>query len=39
MRKIIINLRIYCLAIKYWAQGDEWDFAVEYAKSLVKWTE
>ncbi len=30
------NIRIYYLAIKYWLSGDNWDFAVEYAESLVK---
>ena len=30
------NLRIFWLAVKYWLQGDEWTFAVEYATSLVK---
>ena len=30
------NARIYWLALKYWLSGDEWNFAVEYATSLVK---
>jgi len=29
-------LRIRFLAIKYWLQGDEWKFAVEYATSIVE---
>jgi len=29
-------LRIYLLAIKYWLQGDAWDFSVEYASAIVK---
>ena len=29
-------IRIYMLAIKYWIQGDNWKFAVEYATGLVK---
>ena len=32
----MLNIRIYLLAIKYWLQGDEWIFAVEYAKALVR---
>ena len=27
---------IYWLAVKYWLSGDDWDFALEYAISLVK---
>ncbi len=30
------KIRIYILAIKYWVQGDEWKFAVEYAEAIVK---
>lgn len=30
------KIRIYYLALKYWIQGDEWRFAVEYAKAIVK---
>jgi hypothetical protein len=30
------KIRIYCLALKYFMQGDEWKFAVEYAEALVK---
>ena len=30
------KIRIYILAVKYYLQGDEWNFAVEYATSLVK---
>ena len=26
---------IYWLAIKYWAQGDDWEEAVTYAKFIV----
>lgn len=29
------KIRIYVLAVKYWAQGDPWKVAVEYAESLV----
>lgn len=30
------KMNIYLLAIKYWLfQGDDWDFAVEYATSIV----
>jgi len=29
------KIRIYVLAIKYWLQGDDWDFALEYATTLV----
>ena len=31
-----MKLQIYILAIKYWIQGDTWEFAVEYAEALVK---
>lgn len=30
------ELRIFFLAIKYWLQGDKWDFAKDYASSIVK---
>lgn len=30
------DIRILFLTIKYWMQGDEWDFAKEYAESLVR---
>lgn len=30
------KIQIYILAIKYWVQGDKWEFAVEYATGLVK---
>lgn len=30
------TIRVYILAIKYWLQGDEWRFALEYSKALVK---
>jgi len=31
------TIRIYALALRYWAlDGDEWKFAVEYARSLVE---
>ena len=30
------KLRIYILTIKYFFQGDDWQFAKEYATSLVK---
>ena len=32
-----INKKIdtYCLAIKYWLQGQEWKEAFEYAEALV----
>lgn len=30
------TFRIYFLTIKYWLQGDDWDFAKEYAEALVK---
>ena len=33
---MIQKIRIYQLAIKYWLSGDDWDFAIEYATSLVK---
>jgi hypothetical protein len=26
---------VYFYAVKYWAQGDEWDEAVSYAKRIV----
>ena len=29
------KIRIYILAVKYFAQGDSWKKAVEYAESLV----
>ncbi len=29
------RIRIIYLSIKYWAQGDNWDKAKEYAESLV----
>ena len=32
---MIDKIRIYYLAIKYFAQGDDWKKAVEYAESLV----
>ena len=28
-------IRVYLLAIKYWLQGDHWDFAKEYAAAIV----
>jgi hypothetical protein len=33
---MIDHIRILKLAIKYWLQGDSWDFAVEFATKLVK---
>lgn len=36
MWKMLENIQIYILAIKYFIQGDEWKFAVEYATGLVK---
>lgn len=30
------KIRIYCLAIKYWSEGDDWEFAVEYARTIVE---
>jgi hypothetical protein len=30
------KIQIYMLAIKYFIQGDTWEFAVEYATGLVK---
>ncbi len=30
------KMRIYTLVVKYWAAGDDWDFAKEYALSLIK---
>ena len=33
---MIIQIRIYCLAIKYWLEGDEWSLAVAYATRIVK---
>lgn len=27
---------IYIYAIKYWLQGDDWKFAKEYAKAIVR---
>lgn len=30
------KIRVYCLAIKYWLQGDPWQFAVEYARAIVE---
>lgn len=29
------KIRRYILAIKYWLQGDDWQFAVEYADAIV----
>ena len=30
------TIKIYILAIKYFSQGDDWRFAIEYATALVK---
>ena len=30
------TIRIYILAIKFFAQGDTWEFAKEYAETLVR---
>lgn len=30
------NFRIFFLALKYWLQGDDWEFAKDYATSIVK---
>lgn len=30
------KIRVYCLAVKYWLQGDTWRFAVEYARAIVE---
>lgn len=30
------EIRIYILTIKYWLQGDDWNFAKEYAESIVR---
>jgi len=30
------KFRIYILSIKYWASGDDWKFAKEYATAIVK---
>ena len=30
------TIHIYILAIKYFLQGDTWEFAKEYAKAIVK---
>jgi len=30
------TIRILYLTIKYWLQGDDWKFALEYATSIVK---
>ena len=30
------KIRILCLALKYWAEGDDWQFAVKYAEAIVK---
>jgi len=30
------KIRIYFLAVKYWAQGDSWKFAKKYAEYLVR---
>ena len=30
------SFRMYLLAIKYWFVGDSWEFAVSYARALVK---
>ena len=32
---MIDKIRIYYLAVKYFAQGDDWKKAVEYAESLI----
>jgi len=32
MRK---GVSVYLMAIKYWLQGDEWEFALEYARLIV----
>ena len=36
MDEIKDNFRIFFLAVKYWLQGDEWDFAKDFAASIVK---
>lgn len=38
MNTIKLSIRGYILAIKYWIQGDTWDFAKEYAASITGWT-
>jgi len=31
-------IHIYCLAIRYWAQGDTWDEAIQYATVIIgRW--
>ena len=31
-------ITIYYLAIRYWAQGDTWDEAIQYAKVIIgRW--
>lgn len=34
-KPLIIKIRIYFLAVKYWVQGDDWDFAKGYARAIV----
>jgi len=31
------KFKIFFLALKYWLQGDDWEFAKYYATSIVKW--
>lgn len=33
---MIDKIYIYLYAIKYWLQNDDWEFAKEYAESIVK---
>ena len=30
------SISILILAIKYWMQGDNWEFAINYATNIVK---
>ena len=35
---MIKAISIYCLAIRYWVQGDKWDEALQYAKVIIgRW--
>jgi len=38
-KKIKLSIRGYILAVKYFLQGDSWQFAKEYALAITQWTE
>jgi hypothetical protein len=35
-KQIKLSARGYLLAIKYWLQGDSWQFAKEYAAAITQ---